>query len=322
MLTSQQYVDMVNRAIAEISYPEKPAGLYEPIRYALAAGGKRLRPMLLMAAADACGMEPAQAIDQAVGIEMFHNFTLLHDDVMDRADTRHGIPTVHCKWNDATAILSGDTMITLASRRFTKADDAVMSRRLATTFDTMAIDVYEGQQLDMDFEGLDNVTYDDYTAMIARKTGALIAAATGTGAMIAGAPAEVHRAFVDYGMNLGLAFQLQDDWLDTYGDPAVFGKKIGGDILNDKNTALRVLALEMGSRSRRTALTSLDGRRDAEKIELVKAIYDETGVADRCRALIDTYVLRAAEAVGATGLDSESREFFTGLAEKLKVRRS
>ena len=223
---------MVGEAISRLHLPDKPAGLYDPITYTLDCGGKRLRPVLTLAAWQAMGKDPMTAIHQAIAIEMFHNFTLLHDDVMDKADVRRGRPTVHVKWNEQTAILSGDAMLTSSTMLLAgKAGDKLQTA--LELFNGTAMNIYEGQQYDMDFESRTDVTVEEYMEMIRLKTSVLLGCACAMGALMAGAPMETQIRFFDYGVNLGLAFQLQDDYLDTYGNPETFGKAIGGDILHD-----------------------------------------------------------------------------------------
>lgn len=321
METVKEYVGYINGRIAEMSYPPLQ-GLYEPIRYALNAGGKRLRPMLLLAAAEACGAGKEQVIDQALGIEMFHNFTLLHDDLMDRADMRHGKPTVHVKWNPATAILSGDTMLTMAGQLVGRGLHDSMLGKILRLFNETAIAVYEGQQKDMDFETRNDVTPAEYLDMISQKTGALIATPCLMGAILAGADGRCCDRLNEYGRGLGRAFQLQDDWLDTYGDPAVFGKKIGGDILNDKKTYLLTMALQNGDASQREELLSLMGTRSQDKIDRVREIYSATGSDKACRDLIEKSTAEAISALDNAGLSADAREFFRAIAEKSLSRRS
>ena len=236
------YSDHIEAAIAALAYPKEPAGLYAPVKYTLEGGGKRIRPTLLLASADAFGVSPEAVTSQAVGIEMFHNFTLLHDDVMDNADVRRGRPTVHRRWNNETAILSGDAMLTMASMLMGRCP-ADHLERVLELFNHTAMEIYEGQQYDMDFERRTDVTVSEYMEMIRLKTSVLLACACAIGAVMGNAPEEAVNAMYAYGEKLGLAFQLRDDYLDTYGDPAIFGKEIGGDILNEKKTWLCVLRL-------------------------------------------------------------------------------
>ncbi len=322
MRTVQEYVDYINDQISAIKYPSSPEGLYQPIKYALDAGGKRLRPMLLLATAESLGVPMGMAINQALAIEMFHNFTLLHDDLMDRADMRHGKPTVHIKWNAPTAILSGDTMLTMAGMMAIKGLRDKSALDILRLFNETAIAVYEGQQKDMDFESRMDVSVEEYLDMISQKTGALIAAPCLMGAILANSDQERKDALNDYGKALGKAFQLQDDWLDTYGDPAVFGKKIGGDILNDKKTYLLIKALTNSTGEQKSELLSLMGTRSQEKIDRVRAIYDATGAATACRSLIDEATDDAIKALDRAELSDKANEFFRTLAEKSLTRRS
>lgn len=313
--------DILSGTVAAIvsSYklPEEPAGLYRPIEYALDCGGKRLRPTLLLAVCSALGGNMEAARPAALGIEMFHNFTLLHDDVMDRADMRRGRPTVHVKWNDVTAILSGDAMLTLAGSLMTQMPDNVL-RPVLDMFNRTAMEVYEGQQYDMDFEQRLDVTVDEYMRMIRLKTSVLLACACYIGAVIAGASEAEAQAFYEYGVNLGLAFQLRDDWLDTYGDPAVFGKAIGGDIINRKKTWLLISALRE-SHGDLEGILAEDLEND-ELIRQVKRVYDGLKLSDRCDRLIAHYASLAVEAIAAVNIDDADRTFFTGLAKSLSAR--
>lgn len=312
MKTVKEYLDIINSALAGIKYPEKPSGLYEPIAYTLDCGGKRIRPMLVLSVVDALGAECDRAINQAIGLEMFHNFTLLHDDVMDKSEMRRKRPTVHVKWNEATAILSGDAMLTMATQFMMRGCDGNLGEIL-DLFNTTAMEIYEGQQFDMDFESRVDVTAEEYIEMIRLKTSVLLGCACKAGAIMAGAGPDVCESFYDFGVWLGLAFQLQDDWLDTYGDPEVFGKKIGGDILNDKKTLLLITALERASADRRDELFSLFGNRGDDKIKRVMAIYGELDVESRCRGLIEEYSRKAVDVIEMMPLSAESKKFFKGI---------
>lgn len=321
MITEKEYIAYINKALSEIPYPSRPAGLYEPIAYTLDCGGKRIRPMLMLAVTEALGVDKSKAINQAIGLEMFHNFTLLHDDVMDRADVRRGRPTVHVKWNESTAILSGDAMLTIASQYMGRGCDYKLAEVL-DLFNTTAMEIYEGQQYDMDFESRQDVTAEEYIEMIRLKTSVLLGCACRMGALIAGAPESVLKAFYDYGTYLGLAFQLQDDWLDTYGDPAIFGKKIGGDILNDKKTLLLISALNRADSNQKSRLTSLFGTRSDNKITEVMAIYDALGVERICRDMIDEYSGKAIDCLDSIGLSAEAHDFFVNIVEQSLNRKS
>lgn len=322
MNTTEWYAGYINKAVSEINYPAQPAGLYEPIAYTLASGGKRLRPMLVLAACEACGGNASDALPQALGIEMYHNFTLLHDDVMDRADVRRGRPTVHVRWNDSTAILSGDAMLTMAGQLMMRVSDERILRPVMELFNTTAMEIYEGQQYDMDFEQRTDVTIDEYLEMIRLKTSVLLGASCKLGAVVAGAPSATADRLYDYGVMLGLAFQLQDDYLDTFGDPAVFGKAIGGDILNDKKTYLLISALRCGDDAARSEIESMFGTRSDEKICRVRDLYVRHGIDRICRDAIDRYSDLAEKAVAETDIPEEAKAFFIDLARKSRTRHS
>lgn len=305
------YSDYIESAIGALSYPKEPAGLYAPVKYTLEGGGKRIRPTLLLAAAEAFGAPMESVADQAVGIEMFHNFTLLHDDVMDNADVRRGRPTVHRRWNSETAILSGDAMLTMASMLMGKCP-AEMQEKVLGLFNRTAMEIYEGQQYDMDFESRSDVTVEEYMEMIRLKTSVLLACACAVGALMGGASEDSVKALYAYGEKLGLAFQLRDDYLDTYGDPAIFGKEIGGDILNEKKTWLWITAMqESGDEMRQVLDKKLT---DYLKIQEITAVYDRLRLPERTCALIEKYVGDAVSALDAAGIDAGARKFFTDLA--------
>ncbi|MDE6491147.1 MAG: polyprenyl synthetase family protein [Muribaculaceae bacterium] len=318
MNTTQQLLQYIEEKIAGLQYPAEPAGLYAPIRYAMQAGGKRLRPMLTLAACEACGHDAAKAINQALGIEMYHNFTLLHDDVMDRAEMRRGRPTVHVKWNEATAILSGDAMLTLASQlMMTEAGDH--TAEVMALFNRTAIEVYEGQQMDMDFEPRYDVTVDEYMEMIRLKTSVLLACACRLGAIMAGATDDIQTRIYDFAINLGLAFQLQDDYLDSFGDPAVFGKAIGGDILNDKKTWLLISALNQDSTGELRNL--LGPTADPEtKIARITDIYRRLNLPEQCHTLINSYAGKASAILNSLMLPDDSRKLFQGIVDSSSTR--
>lgn len=317
MFEPQKISDTISAAIAAIKYPIQPAGLYEPIEYTLESGGKRLRPQLALAVCSALGGDVSEAVNAALGIEIFHNFTLLHDDVMDSADLRRGRPTVHIKWNDNTAILSGDAMLTMAVEYIARTPQPKMPEVLRL-FNTTAMEVYEGQQYDMDFENNNDVSVEQYIEMIRLKTSVLLGCACKAGAIVAGASDEVAQAFYDYGINLGLAFQLRDDWLDTYGDPLVFGKQIGGDIINAKKTWLLINAL---SECRIELLDILaEDLEPEERISQVRAVYDRLNLSNRCNALIANYANRAIDAIASIDIPFAAKEYFIALAENSAQR--
>lgn len=300
MQTNDQLLDTIERYLAQIKYPEEPARLYAPISYSLTMSGKRLRPMLLLLS---CGIFTNQlrAAMPAVGaVEVFHNFTLLHDDIMDNAAVRRGHPSVFAKWGQNVAILSGDAMLISAYRLLSELPPRLLPQILAR-FNQMAIEVCEGQQYDMDFEARECVSVEEYLHMIELKTSALLAGATVIGAIIGGADEEDSQRLYRFAIELGLAFQLQDDLLDSYGDDRL-GKVIGGDILEGKKTSLMVLALSKASAQERQTLCTIHSDAalsDSEKISRVKGIYDKLGVArlteqqislrfERAQSILDT----------------------------------
>ena len=284
----------------------------------MASGGKRLRPTLLLASAEAFGAEAETVKDQCLGIEMYHNFTLLHDDVMDGADLRRGQPTVHRRWSENTAILSGDAMLTMSVDLMMRCPDDRL-RRVLDVFNRTAMEVYEGQQYDMDFENRENVTVEQYLEMIRLKTSVLLGCAMKIGAIMAGASADATEAMYNYGIDLGLGFQLQDDYLDTFGDPLIFGKQIGGDIVNDKKTWLMITAVAEDKSGLMTSsrLSRLEGD---EKISQITDVYKSLNLDSRIRELIKEYSERAISHIENVEMNHEAREYFVSLARKLVDR--
>ena len=269
-----------------------PMGLYDPIEYVLGLGGKRLRPVLMLLAYNLYKEDVTRIFSQAAGIETYHNFTLLHDDLMDKADMRRNKPTVHKKWDENTAILSGDAMLILAYQFMMQQCPAEYVGRVMEVFGRTALEVCEGQQWDMEFEHRLDVTVDEYIEMIRLKTSVLLAAALKIAAILGGAPEKDAQLLYDFGIKMGLAFQLQDDYLDVYGDPAVFGKKIGGDILCNKKTFMLITALSLAEGEDKETLLNWLRATDyvaEEKIRSVTALYNKVGVPELCQARIDAY---------------------------------
>ena len=298
---ANQLLDKVNAFMKQMPYARPPKGLYEPIAYELSLGGKRVRPVLMLMAYNLYKEDVDTILSQAVGLETYHNHTLLHDDVMDQADMRRGKPTVHNVWNENTAILSGDAMLILAYRLMADCDKEKLADVLHTFTET-TMEICEGQQWDMEFETRMDVKVAEYIEMIRLKTSVLLAAALKIGACLAGAPAEDAQKLYDFGVKVGLAFQLQDDWLDVYGDPKVFGKNIGGDILCNKKTYMLITALEQADARPREELDKWLAAKHcepAEKIAAVTALYDEIGVGQMCQAKAE-----ALHAEGFAVLDS------------------
>ena len=316
----QEYLDAVNQAIAAIPYPASPDQLYEPIAYHMALGGKRVRPVLTLMACDAMGGDSALAIDAALGLEMFHNFTLLHDDVMDNADVRRGKPTVHCRWNDNTAILSGDTMLTIATQYIART----ANWQVMDLFNKTAIEIYEGQQWDMDYENRNDVSVDEYINMIRLKTSVLLGCALKTGALIADADEQQANLIYEAGVNMGLAFQLRDDVLDVWGNPETFGKEIGGDIMNNKKTFLLINTMQLAqgddADELRHWLNDQYAIRD-DKVRGVTSLYERLGVRQLAEDAITHYNDRAVAAFSQLKISDDDKSAFIALANRLSGRK-
>lgn len=318
MKNLQEYLDIVESTLGQVTYPSWLPGLYEPIKYTMESGGKRLRPTLLLAATDAFGGNLADAVWPATGVEIFHNFTLVHDDVMDKADMRRGRPTVCKKWDVNTAILSGDAMVSMAFKCMAGCPEPLVSE-VIDRFGMMTMKVYEGQQIDADFETTGNVSFQQYLEMIIGKTSALIAYPLAIGTLIAGAEATDIDLMFNFGVSLGIAFQMQDDYLDVYGDEATFGKAIGGDILNDKKTWLHIIARDRDADGEFASVLSgaLTG---AEKIAAVTAVYDKRGLREEGHRLIERYTSDAINYLRQTAMPSEAKAWFENFALKLMGR--
>ncbi len=313
----------INSEIAKLNWKREPYGLYEPIEYTLAAGGKRVRPQLAMIACQMFGGNEEEALPAALALEVFHNFTLLHDDVMDKADMRRGRPTVHVKWNENTAILSGDQMLIEAYQLLSDVPSDKLPKVLRL-FNKMATEICEGQQYDVDFESMEHVTKDEYLMMIRLKTSVLLATALQIGAYIADADEQAQEALYQFGINIGLAFQIQDDILDVWGDPKTFGKAVGGDISCNKKTFVYLEAKRRGGERR-------GGERleewysqvledNTEKIAAVKAIFEQLGVREACEAVVEDYTQKAL-AILDTLPQNVATDQLRHLAHKLHTRK-
>ena len=305
-----------------LTFTAEPAGLYDPLRYMMEIGGKRIRPRLCLTTYSLFKDKFCEEIlDPASAIEVFHSFTLIHDDIMDKADVRRGVPTVYRKWDENTAILSGDVMSIESYKLIAKAPAEVLPEALGL-FSKTAAEVCEGQQYDMDFENLECVPMQDYLKMIGLKTAVLIACAAKMGAIIAGASEEECNLLYRYGYDIGLAFQIADDWLDTYGDPAVFGKAIGGDIVNNKKSWLMTRAFEKAGDTRAQLLEAMAMPVETEeekekKIAAVKAVYDSLGVGNEAKEEITRLHAQAMEYVSQLGLAPEKAALLEDYAKKL-----
>jgi geranylgeranyl diphosphate synthase type II len=277
------------------NYPEDPAELYEPIRYIMELGGKRIRPVLVLLSADLYGADPQSAMPAAMAVEVFHNFSLVHDDIMDAAPLRRGRQTVHHKWDTNTAILSGDAMLIEAYRQLEAYPPAVF-KELLMIFSKTALEVCEGQRYDMDFETMDQVKIDQYLHMIEYKTAVLLGCALKMGAVVGGASLADQHALYAFGINLGLAFQLQDDYLDVFGDPETFGKQVGGDIIENKKTFLYLKSLELAREDEVRELRdlySIKPRNPDSKIKRVSQLFESSGAAEAAKTNILDYTQKA-----------------------------
>ena len=322
MHTPEQLQSMVENELTRQNLVREPVELYEPVEYALSTGGKRIRPVLLLMAANLFTENIQPAMMPALGIEIFHNFTLLHDDIMDQASMRRNQPTVHKRWNTNTAILSGDAMFIKAYEYMLHYQGANL-REVLDVFNQTALKVCEGQQYDMNFETLDEVSEDEYLKMIGLKTAALIAGSLQIGGFIGGSGSKHAGHLYDFGWNLGVAFQLQDDYLDSFGDPEVFGKNIGGDILADKKTFLLIKALENGDSKQKLKLSRLVGNRDIdphEKIRSVREIYRDIGVGDLTHIKAEQYYQAALDAMKKIHKTDQEKSSLVGLAERMMKR--
>ena len=320
--TASQLLDKVNAYLKKMPYVRPPQGLYEPIAYELSLGGKRIRPVLMLMAYNIYKEDVDTILPQAVGLETYHNHTLLHDDVMDKADMRRNKPTVHNVWNENTAILSGDAMLILAYRLMADCPQDKLAEVLRTFTET-TMEICEGQQWDMEFEDRMDVKVDEYINMIRLKTSVLLAAALKIGAILADAPSEEAQKLYDFGLKMGLAFQLQDDWLDVYGDSNVFGKNIGGDILCNKKTYMLITALEQANEVQYETLKQWLNAVDyvpAKKIAAVTALYNEIGVGHRCEEKIEAYYSEGLAVLESIALPEERKETLKAFACSLMNR--
>lgn len=324
MYTSSQILEKVNKALTSQSYDRKPTGLYDPIRYVLSLGGKRIRPVLMLMGYNLYRDDVDNIITPALGLETYHNYTLLHDDLMDRADVRRGHPTVHKKWNDNAAILSGDSMLVLAYQRMAQCRPEMLPR-VMELFTETALEIGEGQQYDIEFETRDDVTEDEYIEMIRLKTSVLLACALKLGAILAEAPAADAEALYDFGEQIGLAFQLQDDYLDVYGDFKVFGKRIGGDILCNKKTYMLINAMLRANDEQRRELegwlmaTDFD---EEQKIAAVTRLYDEIGIPQLAQKKIQYYYDLAEKSLARVNLPEAAKQNLWQYAQEMLNRQS
>ncbi|GGD33957.1 polyprenyl synthetase family protein [Flavobacterium orientale] len=302
---------------------KEPKNLYEPIDYILRLGGKRMRPVLTLMATEVFDVDFTKALSAATAVEVFHNFSLVHDDIMDDAPLRRGKETVHEKWNINTGILSGDAMLILAYQYFESYEPAIF-RALAKLFSKTALEVCEGQQYDVDFETRDDVTIPEYLKMIEYKTAVLVGAAMKMGAIIAETSEENANLIYDFGLNLGIAFQLQDDYLDCFGNPETFGKQVGGDIIENKKTYLYLKAMEFAKAEEREQLLhlySIQPNDNSEKIESVKEFFNQTGSSEATQIAIEAYTIKAFDTLTKMQIGEDKKMVLRAFGEKLMKRK-
>ena len=321
MKTLEEVISIVQNEVKEINYLGEPKELYEPMNYVLQLGGKRLRPVTVLLAANLFSDNISLAIPAAKAIEVFHNFTLVHDDIMDDAPLRRGKQTVHEKWNDNIAILSGDSLLIKSYDHFLEGNYKNLIEILST-FNTTAIEVCEGQQLDMNYETRSDVTINDYIKMIRLKTSVLLGGAMKIGALLAESNSADAEHLYDFGVNIGLAFQLQDDYLDCFGDPEKFGKQIGGDIISNKKTFMMLKALELDSSGELNKWIEKESFNSIEKVVAVKALYKTLKVDDLASELMDEYYSKGLESLAAISINDEKKIMLKSFAAQLMKRSS
>lgn len=322
MYTATELLERLDQAMREMPIDRQPASLYEPVDYVLSIGGKRVRPILTLLAYNLYREDIERVMTQAIALETYHNYTLLHDDLMDNADVRRGKPTVHRKWNANTAILSGDSMLVLAYQRMARCGDAYL-RPVLDLFTETALQIGEGQQYDMEFESRNDVSEEEYIEMIRLKTSVLLACGLKIGALMADAPAEDADNLYRFGERVGLAFQLQDDYLDVYGDPAVFGKEIGGDIVSNKKTYMLINAFNRANATQREELTrwtSATGFDREEKIAAVTRLYNEMGIDRLAQEKIAAYFQDSRRYLDAVNVAKERKEELASYTRKMMTR--
>jgi len=322
MLTTETYQKEFVKYLEQYISFKEPQNLYDPIKYILKLGGKRLRPVLTLMTCDIFEVDYKESLDAALAIEVFHNFSLVHDDIMDDAPLRRAKETVHEKWDINTGILSGDAMLIMAYQMFENYSDSTF-RNLAKLFSKTALEVCEGQQYDIDFETRDDVTLPEYLKMIEYKTAVLVAAAMQMGAIIAKASIEDQNSIYEFGKNLGIAFQLQDDYLDAFGDPKTFGKQVGGDIIENKKTYLYIKALEFLAQDDKEELLQLFSTTpedSSDKIDRAKYLFKHSGSADATKKEIESYTKKAFSILESMQISNEKKEVLLQFGESLITR--
>ena len=323
MHSINQYQEFISDYLQSQSKIKEPKNLYDPIHYIMELGGKRMRPVLTLMSAEVFDTDYKKALPAALAVEVFHNFSLIHDDIMDDAPLRRGKMTVHEKWNVNTGILSGDAMLILAYQYFEQYEPIIF-RSLAKLFSKTALEVCEGQQWDVDFETRDDVAISEYLKMIECKTAVLVAAAMKMGAIIAETSEENANLIYDFGLNLGLAFQLQDDYLDAFGNPETFGKQVGGDIIENKKTYLYLKAIEFSSPDQKNELKQLfrtQPEDSLDKINAVKEIFNNSGAAQATQKAIQDYTFEAFETLEKMNISEEKKAMLQSFGVNLMGRK-
>ena len=318
-----QYQEFLSDYLQSQYETKEPRNLYEPIHYILDLGGKRMRPVLTLMSAEIFDADYKKALPAALAVEVFHNFSLVHDDIMDDAPLRRGQETVHEKWNLNTGILSGDAMLILAYQYFEQYEPIIF-RDLAKLFSKTALEVCEGQQWDVDFEERNDVTIPEYLKMIQYKTAVLVAAAMKMGAIIAETSEENANLIYDFGLNLGLAFQLQDDFLDAFGDPETFGKQVGGDIIENKKTYLYLKAVAFSKEAEAEELRrlfSIQPEDNTEKIKTVKEFFDNSGASKATQDAIQDFTFKAFQTLDLMNISIDKKEMLKAFGENLMGRK-
>ncbi len=324
MFKANEILDLVNKYLDQMPYDRKPQSLYEPIKYVLSIGGKRIRPTLMLLAYNLFKDDPESILMPACALETYHNYTLLHDDLMDNAELRRGKATVHKKWNANTAILSGDSMLVLAYQRMAQCRHDKL-KEVLDLFTETALEIGEGQQYDMDFEHRNDVSEDEYIEMIRLKTSVLLACAMKIGAILADAPAADAERLYHFGEQVGLAFQLQDDYLDVYGDTKIFGKAIGGDIVSNKKTYMLINAYNRADDRQRAELehwVKLDEFNPSEKIAAITRLYNEIGIDKLAKEKIEQHFRASKKILDEVAIDAQRKAELTAYVDNMMHRQN
>lgn len=317
MYEIEEQTALIEAQLAQLDFPQTPSNLYDPLRYFFTLGGKRMRPMLTLMGAELFGLSKEKAMPAALAVEIFHNFSLIHDDIMDEAPLRRKQPTVHEKWNQSVAILSGDVLLVKAYQELCKHDPRHLPE-LLQLFNKTAVEVCEGQQLDMDFETRSDVSIDEYIEMIRLKTSVLLGCALEMGAIVADTSAENKSLIYQFGQHIGIAFQIQDDILDLYADPTKFGKQVGGDVLANKKTLLVLKAIELANADELKRFQALQNEQNpALKVDATRNLFDQLGVREAAREMMDFHYKIALNALEQIDVEKEHKQSLLHIADVL-----